>query len=83
MSEAEWATRVLRGSVQLVTYAATPLRPFRGEELAPDQTQTWQELRQRLETRRQQRTQRRRCRRDPALYLAKLEADLLQLILPP
>jgi hypothetical protein len=74
---------VLRGSVQLVAYAATRLRPFTGEELAPDQTQTWQELRQRLETRRQQRTHRRRFRRDPASYLAKLEADLLQLILPP
>jgi hypothetical protein len=74
---------VLRGSVQLVAYAATRLRPFTGEELAPDQTQTWQELRQRLETRRQQRTQRRRFRRDPAAYLTKLEADLLQLILPP
>lgn len=74
---------VLRGSVQLVAYAATRLRPFTGEELAPDQTQTWQALRQRLETRRQQRTHRRRFRRDPASYLAKLEADLLQLILPP
>jgi hypothetical protein len=74
---------VLRGSVQLVAYAATRLRPFTGEELAPNQTQTWQELRQRLETRRQQRTQRRRFRRAPASYLAKLEADLLQLILPP
>ena len=74
---------VLRGAVQLVAYAATRLRPFTGEELAPDQTQTWQELRQRLETRRQQRTQRRRFRRAPAAYLAKLEADLLQLILPP
>lgn len=74
---------VLRGSVQLVAYAATRLRPFTGEELAPDQTQTWQELRQRLETRRLQRTHRRRFRRDPASYLAKLEADLLQLILPP
>lgn len=74
---------VLRGSVQLVAYAATRLRPFTGEELAPEQTQTWQELRQRLETRRQQRTHRRRFRRDPASYLAKLEADLLQLILPP
>jgi hypothetical protein len=74
---------VLRGSVQLVAYAATRLRPFTGEELAPNQTQTWQELRQRLETRRQQRTQRRRFRRDPASYLAKLEADFLQLILPP
>lgn len=74
---------VLRGSVQLVAYAATRLRPFTGEELAPDQTQTWQELRQRLETRRQQRTHRRRFRRDPASYLAKLEADFLQLSLPP
>ena len=74
---------VLRGSVQLVAYAATRLRSFTGEELAPDQTQTWQELRQRLETRRLQRTHRRRFRRDPASYLAKLEADLLQLILPP
>jgi hypothetical protein len=74
---------VLRGSVQLVASAATRLRPFTGEELAPDQTQTWQELRQRLETRRQQRTHRRRFRRDPAAYLAKLEADFLQLILPP
>ena len=74
---------VRRGSVQLVAYAATRLRPFTGEELAPDQTQTWQELRQHLETRRQRRTQRRRFRRDPASYLAKLEADFLQLILPP
>ena len=74
---------VLRGSVQLVAYAATRLRPFTGEELAPNQTQSWQELRQRLETRRQQRTHRRRFRRAPAAYLAKLEVDLLQLILPP
>lgn len=74
---------VLRGSVQLVAYAATRLRPFTSEELAPDQVQTWQELRQRLETRRQQRTHRRRFRRDPASYLTKLETDLLQLILPP
>jgi hypothetical protein len=74
---------VRRGAVQLVAYAATRLRPFTGEELAPDQTQTWQELRQRLATRRLQRTHRRRFRRDPASYLAKLEADLLQLILPP
>ena len=74
---------VLRGAVQLVAYTATRLRPFTGEELAPDQTQTWQELRQRLETRRQQRTHRRCFRRDPASYLMKLEADLLQLSLPP
>jgi hypothetical protein len=74
---------VLRGAVQLVAYAATRLRPYTGEELAPDQTQTWQELRQRLETRRQRRTHRRCFRRDPASYLTKLEADLLQLSLLP
>jgi hypothetical protein len=74
---------VLRGAVQLVAYAATRLRPYTGEELAPDQMQTWQELRQRLETRRQRRTHRRCFRRDPASYLMTLEADLLKLILPP
>jgi hypothetical protein len=74
---------VLRGSVQLVAYAATRLRPFTREELAPGQVHTWQALRQRLATRRQQRTHRRRFRRDPASYLTKLETDLLQLILPP
>ena len=74
---------VLRGSVQLVAYAATRLHPFTSEELAPDQIHAWHELRQRLETRRQTRTHRRRFRHDPASYLTKPETDLLQLILPP
>jgi hypothetical protein len=74
---------VLRGAVRLVACAATRLRPFTSEELAPDTVSAWQELRQALETRRQQRTPRRRFRRNPASYLAKLEVDLLQLILPP
>ncbi len=74
---------VLRGAVRLVACAAPRLRPFTGADLAPDTVRAWQELRQALETRRQQRTQRRRFRRDPATYLAKLEADVLQLILPP
>ena len=74
---------VLRGAVRLVACAATRIRPFTSEELAPDTVNAWQELRQTLETRRQQRTQRRRFRRDPAAYLATLEADLLKLILPP
>lgn len=73
---------VLRGSVQLVAYAATRLRPFTGEELAPDQIQTWQELRHDLDRRRQQRVHRRRFRRDPDAYLAALEKGLLQLSLP-
>jgi hypothetical protein len=74
---------VRRGAVRLVACAATRLRPFTSEELAPDTVSAWQELRRTLETRRHQRTQRRRFRRDPASYLAALEADLLKLILPP
>ena len=74
---------VLRGAVRLVACAATRLRPFTSEELAPDTVSAWQELRHALETRRQQRTQRRRFRRDPATYLGQLEAQLLQLSLPP
>lgn len=74
---------VLRGSVRLVACAATRLRPFASEELVPETVSAWQELRHKLETRRQQRTQRRRFRGDPASYLATLEADLLKLILPP
>jgi hypothetical protein len=74
---------VLRGAVRLVACAATRIHPFTSEELAPERVSTWQELRQALESRRQQRTQRRRFRRDPAAYLAKLEAEVLQLSLPP
>src|ERR1043166_6104952 len=74
---------VLRGAVRLVACAATRIRPFTSEELAPDTVSAWQTLRRALETHRHQRTQRRRFRRDPVSYLAKLEADLLQLILPP
>jgi hypothetical protein len=74
---------VLRGAVRLIACAATRIRPFTSEELVPDTVSAWQELRHALETRRQQRTQRRRFRRDPAAYLAQLEANALQLILPP
>lgn len=74
---------VLRGAVRLGACAATRLRPFAGEELVPHNLHAWQDLRQELESRRQQRVCRRRFRRDPEGYLATLEQDLLQLILPP
>jgi hypothetical protein len=74
---------VLRGSVRMAACAATRLRPFAGEELAPENPQKWQALRQQLENRRQQRMHRYRFRRHPEAYLAALEKDLLQLILPP
>jgi hypothetical protein len=74
---------VLRGSVRLVAAAATRLRTFSAEELSPETIEDWNTLRQDLNTRRHQRTLRRRFRADSTSYLAKLEADLLQFILPP
>jgi hypothetical protein len=74
---------VLRGAVRMVACAATRLRSFAGEELAPEHLHHWQTLRQQLENRRQQRVRRSRFRRHPAAYLERLEKDLLQLILPP
>jgi hypothetical protein len=74
---------VLSGSVCVIAAAATRLHTYSAAELVPENVKAWQALRQARETRRQQRTLRRRFRRDPAFYLAKLEADVLQLILPP
>jgi hypothetical protein len=74
---------VLSGSVCGMAATATRLHTYSAAELAPENVKAWQELRQARETRRQQRTLRRRFRRDPVAYLAKLETNLLQLILPP
>ena len=74
---------VLNGSVSIIAAAATRLHPYSAADLAPENIKAGQELRQARETRRLQRTLRRRFRRDPASYLAKLEANFLQLILPP
>ena len=74
---------VLNGSVSVIAAAATRLHTYSAAELAPESVKAWQALRRARETRRQQRTLRRRFRRDPASYLAKLETNLLQLILPP
>jgi len=74
---------VLSGSVCVIAAAATRLQTYSAAELVPENVSAWQELRQARETRRQQRALRRRFRRDPVSYLAQLEADFLQLILPP
>ena len=74
---------VLSGSVCVIAATATRLHTYSAAALAPENVKAWQELRQARETRRQQRTLRRRFRRDPASYLAQLETNLLQLILPP
>jgi hypothetical protein len=49
----------------------------------PEDIEGWQTLRRNLAAQRYHRTHRRRFRRDPVSYLAQLEADFLQLSLPP
>ena len=74
---------VFNGSFCVIAAAATRLHTSAAAERVPENVSAWQELRQERESRRQQRTLRRRFRRDPVAYLAKLETNLLQLILPP
>jgi hypothetical protein len=75
-------TLVVRGSVRLVAAVATRLREASGEQLAPRDVGQWQQLRQRLQERRDARRQQRRFRRDPKAYLRALEELALQLPLP-
>jgi hypothetical protein len=74
---------VLRGAVPLTAATATRRRVFAPWERAPEDIRSWQALRHALDTRRHQRTLRRRLRRNPAAYLAELEAALLKRSLPP
>ena len=74
---------VLRGSVKLAACAATRFHPVTAQDLVPDNLQEWKALRHSLQSRQQQRVKRYRFRRNPKAYLATLEKDLLQIILPP
>jgi hypothetical protein len=74
---------VLSGSVRLIAAAATRLGPFSAGALAPENLKAWHALRHERTIRRQQRIRHRRFRREPASYLAGLEAALLKLTLPP
>jgi hypothetical protein len=74
---------VLHGAVGVIAVAATRRQISSAAERAPENVRAWQALRLARKTRRQQRTLRRRFRRDPASSLAQLEADFLKLSLPP
>jgi hypothetical protein len=74
---------VLRGSVRIMAGWGTRTRRWEGHQLAPADVQAWQALRASLEQRRSARSLRYRFRRDPAAYLAHLEALLLKRALPP
>lgn len=73
---------VVRGEARLLAAAATRLCPPTAAELVGAEPGRWKELRQRLEVKRQHRTQRRRFRRNPQAFLQQLEEQLLQSALP-
>ncbi len=68
---------VVRGSVRLVAAVATQLSEWSGEVLRPRSVEAWRQLRRQLEERHEARRASRRFRKDPELYLAQLESQLL------
>jgi hypothetical protein len=67
----------VRGSVRVVAAVATPTTEILVAELRPRDVAQWRTLRAELEDRHERRRSGRRFRRDPAGYLAALEAQLL------
>ena len=76
------AGTVVRGSVRALASAASRLHPFNEYELRHPNLDRWRDLRQSLELRQEARRQQGRFRKDPAAYLAALEAMLVKPSLP-
>lgn len=68
---------VVRGSVRLVATVASKTRLFSAQDLCPRDPHQWQQVRQQLAYREHARCQQRRFRKNPAAFLAILEARLL------
>jgi hypothetical protein len=68
----------VRGSVRVVAAVATPLGVWTADTLRPRCVAAWRAQRENLEGRHEARRAAQRFRRDPAAYLARLEAQLLQ-----
>src|SRR5579864_7742721 len=73
---------VVRGSVRLLAAVATRQRPVTAEQLRPRDLARWRAVRAQLAARHESRRAQRRFRRDPAAYLAALEAQALKASLP-
>ena len=71
------AAVAVRGSVRVVAAVATQAREVAAAELRPLDVARWQAVRADLAARQERRRAARRFRRDPAAYLAALEAHLL------
>ena len=68
---------VVRGSVRVITAVVAREHSFSAEELRPRDYQRWRELRIHLQQCEETRRRQFRFRKDPAAYLAALEAQLL------
>jgi hypothetical protein len=69
---------VVRGSVRVVAAVAARFSCFIPEALPLRDYQMWRQVRERLAYREEARRQQFRFRKDPAAYLAQIEARLLQ-----
>jgi len=74
---------VVRGSVRVVSAAATRVRRIDPADLIPSDLRAWRDLRGSLERRQAVRALGRRFRRDPQTYLRSLEEILVNQTLPP
>ena len=71
---------VVRGSVRVITAVVTKEQTFTASELRPSDYQRWRDLRVHLRQCEETRRQQFRFRKDPAAYLAALEAQLLRVL---
>jgi len=69
---------VVRGSVRLMAVLVTKCEDLQAADLQPNDYRRWRELRSQLQYRQEARRKQLRFRKDPAAYLAALEAQLLE-----
>jgi len=74
---------VVRGAVRLLAAVVTPRQTLSGVDLRPRDLEAWRQVRQQMTVRQESRRAQGRFRKDPATYLAALEAQALQPSLPP
>jgi hypothetical protein len=68
---------VVRGSVRVITAVVSKAQSFSAEDLRPSDYRRWRDLRAHLQQCEETRRRQFRFRKDPAAYLAALEAQLL------
>jgi len=69
---------VVRGSVRVMAAVTSTTQVFSVEDLRPRNYQRWRDLRRQLQQREETRRHQWRFRKNPAAYLAEVEARLLQ-----